>query len=122
MRHSNVHSNLDCPVQATLHVIGGRWKALLLFHLWEGGTLRFNEFRRLVPGVTLQSLTSALRELEADGVVHREVYAQVPPKVEYSLTERGRTLRPILQAMCEWGVAFGPLLVPVSKEAEPARV
>lgn len=121
MRHSEAHPNFDCPVQVTLHVIGGRWKPLLLFHLWEGGTLRFNEFRRLLPGLTLQSLTSALRELEADGIVHREVYAQVPPKVEYSLTERGRTLRPILKAMCEWGADFGPTLLRTPAEPEPAK-
>ena len=108
MRRTETHPTFDCPVDATLHVIGGKSKAALLFHLWRDGTLRFNELRRRMPALTLQGLTNALRELEADGIVHREVFAQVPPKVEYSLTERGRTLRPILKAMCDWGGAYGP--------------
>lgn len=107
MRLTEANPNFNCPVEATLHVIGGKWKAALLFRLLEHGTLRFNELRRQMPPVTLQTLTNALRELEADGIVHREVYPQVPPKVEYSLTPRGHTLAPILQAMCDWGVEFG---------------
>lgn len=92
-----------CSVEACLSVIGGRWKPVLLFKLMEEGTLRFGELRRLVPGVTQKMLTNQLRELEADGVVHREVYPEVPPKVEYSLTEYGRSLQPILLAMRDWG-------------------
>lgn len=91
-----------CPIEATLDVIGGRWKGVILFHLL-GGKKRFSEFRRLFPAMTPRSLTLQLRELERDGVIHREVYAQVPPKVEYSLTQRGRSLQPILLAMSEWG-------------------
>lgn len=93
-----------CSVEATLSVIGGRWKPVILFKLMEEGTLRFGELRRLVPGATQKMLTNQLRELEADGIIHREVYAEVPPKVEYRLTVYGRTLGPILEAMRDWGV------------------
>lgn len=92
-----------CSVEATLAVIGGRWKPVILFKLMEQGVLRFGELRRLVPGVTQKMMTSQLRELESDGVVARKVYPEVPPKVEYALTEYGRTLSPILLAMRDWG-------------------
>ncbi|GAA4834776.1 transcriptional regulator HypR [Paenibacillus vulneris] len=91
-----------CPVEFTLDVIGGKWKGVLLYHLMEGPK-RFNEFRRICPTITQRMLTLQLRELEEDGVVHREVYHQVPPKVEYSLTAFGETLTPIIAAMKEWG-------------------
>jgi len=91
-----------CPVEYTLGLIGGKWKGVLLYHLIDGEK-RFNEFRRICPSITQRMLTLQLRELEADGLVHREVYHQVPPKVEYSLTPFGRTLVPIIQAMKEWG-------------------
>jgi DNA-binding HxlR family transcriptional regulator len=91
-----------CPAEATLDVIGGRWKVLILWHLLAG-TKRFSELRRAMAGVTQKMLTQQLRELERDGVVHREVYAEVPPRVEYSLTDRGATLGPVVDAMCKWG-------------------
>jgi DNA-binding HxlR family transcriptional regulator len=98
-----VHGRLTCAVESTLEVIGGRWKVLILRELLYG-TRRFNELHRSLQGITQKMLTQQLRELEEDGIVHREVYLQVPPKVEYSLTEIGKTLSPILDAMHEWGV------------------
>ncbi|MEO1657403.1 MAG: helix-turn-helix domain-containing protein [Pseudomonadota bacterium] len=91
-----------CPVEATLELIGGKWKGVILFHLLTG-TKRFNELQRLAGAVTQRTLTKQLRELEAAGLVHREVYAVVPPKVEYSLTPRGESLRPILLSLQAWG-------------------
>lgn len=91
-----------CPVAFTVDVIGGKWKSLILFHLMSG-TKRFNELRRLMPDVTQRMLTLQLRELETDKVIHREIYREVPPKVEYSLTELGNTLAPLISAMREWG-------------------
>jgi DNA-binding HxlR family transcriptional regulator len=88
-----------------VEVLGGKWKPMILYHLLDG-TKRFSELRRLMKHVTQQMLTAHLRELEGHGVVHREVYPQVPPKVEYSLTELGRTLEPILWAMNEWGERY----------------
>ncbi|WP_275425005.1 winged helix-turn-helix transcriptional regulator [Archangium violaceum] len=103
MKKQREPSDFECPVELTLDVIGGKWKGVILYHLLESETLRFGEFQRLMPRITLQMLTNQLRELEADGVVHREVYPQVPPKVEYSLTELGRSLGPIIRLMLEWG-------------------
>ncbi len=94
-----------CPVEVTADVIGGKWKPLILFYTSQQ-TRRFNELRRLIPGVTQQMLTLQLRELERAGVIHREVYAQVPPKVEYSLTELGRSLIPLLWQMFVWGERY----------------
>ncbi len=100
---SEIHYN--CPVEATMDVIGGKWKVIIIHHLLDG-TKRFSELRRLIPQVTQRMLTSQLRELESDGAVHREVYAQVPPKVEYSLTKLGKTLEPVLLVMHDWGKSF----------------
>ncbi|SFA75745.1 transcriptional regulator, HxlR family [Cohnella sp. OV330] len=94
-----------CPVETTLDVIGGKWKGLLLYQLIEGPK-RFGEFRRIYPGITQFMLTLQLRELERDGIIHREVYKQVPPKVEYSLTEFGRTLESIILSMRNWGDTY----------------
>lgn len=94
-----------CPVVNTLDIIGGKWKVLILYYL-NGETRRFNELQRLLDGITQRMLTLQLRELEGDGIVHREVYPQVPPKVEYSLTEFGRTLVPVIEAMHEWGSKY----------------
>lgn len=103
MRKLQALSDYHCPVEATLEVIGGKWKVVILFHLFHDGTHRFAEMRRKIPGVSERMLTQQLRELEEDGIVHREVYPEVPPKVEYSLTNYGKTLRPIAKVMCEWG-------------------
>ena len=92
----------NCPVEATLELIGGKYKALILWHLSQG-ILRFSGLRQVIKGATPKMLTQQLRELEANGLVHREVYPVIPPKVEYSLTERGKSLIPILDQMCDWG-------------------
>ncbi|MGH1272876.1 winged helix-turn-helix transcriptional regulator [Bacillus cereus] len=91
----------SCPVEAIVEVIGGKWKGVILYHLLDG-TKRFNELKRLKPNITQRMLTLQLRELEADGIIHREVYREVPPKVEYSLTELGESLRPVILLMMEW--------------------
>jgi DNA-binding HxlR family transcriptional regulator len=91
-----------CNIEVIVDVIGGKWKMLILWHLKES-TRRFNELRRLIPGSTQKMLTSQLRELERDGIVARKVYAQVPPKVEYSLTKYGQTLRPFVELSCKLG-------------------
>jgi DNA-binding HxlR family transcriptional regulator len=91
-----------CSVEAAMDVIGGRWKGVILFHLLAG-TKRFSELQRLAKGCTQRMLTLQLRELEAAGVVKRTVYAEVPPKVEYSLTEFGRSLEPALILLRQWG-------------------
>ena len=92
----------QCPVEATLDMIGGKWRGVILFRLMEG-TKRFGELRRLLPKVTQRTLTQQLRELEADGLVARKVFAEVPPKVEYSMTDLGRSLRPVLLRLKDWG-------------------
>ncbi len=101
-RFTEYDCSAGCPVGAALEQIGGKWKGVTLFHLLDG-VKRFNELQRDVGGVTQRMLTKQLRELEAAGLVHREVYPVVPPKVEYSLTEKGESLRPILMALKDWG-------------------
>lgn len=95
----------NCPVEATLDLIGGKYKALILWHLSDG-TLRFSELRHRITKATPKMLTQQLRELEAQALIHREVYPVIPPKVEYSLTETGRSLMPILVAMRDWGANY----------------
>lgn len=95
----------NCPVEATLDLIGGKYKALILWHLSEK-ILRFSELRSRIPKATPKMLTQQLRELENQNLVHREVYPVIPPKVEYSLTETGRSLLPILVAMRDWGADY----------------
>ncbi|MEM6505326.1 MAG: helix-turn-helix domain-containing protein [Planctomycetota bacterium] len=94
-----------CDVEATLSVIGGRWKPILLCHLLSGRR-RFGELRRLTPNATERMITLQLRELESDGVISRHVFAEVPPRVEYEMTDYGRSLEPILVAMQDWGRGF----------------
>jgi len=91
-----------CPVKLTTDVIGGKWKPLILFYL-EHGSKRFGELRKLIPGMTKKMLTQHLRDLERDEIIRRKVYAVVPPKVEYSLTKHGESLKPILKLMSAWG-------------------
>lgn len=103
-RHSTFDCAPGCSVEAAISLIDGKWKCVLLFHLLDG-TRRFNELRRHVPSVTQRTLTNQLRELETDGLITRKVYAVVPPKVEYSISELGRSLTPILKALKQWGDA-----------------
>ena len=95
----------NCPVESTLELIGGKYKALILWHLSDG-KLRFNQLRSEIKGVTAKMLTQQLRELESSQLIHREVFPIIPPKVEYSLTELGRSLLPILVAMRDWGADY----------------
>lgn len=98
-------STYRCPVEATLDLIGGKYKSLILWHLIDS-TLRYNEISKRIPAATPKMLTQQLRELEADNLVIRTVYPVVPPKVEYSLSEFGESIIPILEAMCNWGADY----------------
>jgi DNA-binding HxlR family transcriptional regulator len=105
MRASKTYDCAEgCPVEATLDLIDGKWKGVIIFHLLDG-TLRFNELRRKLTGITQRMLTKQLRELEACGLIDRRIYAEVPPRVEYSLSEEGATLRPVIAVLKEWGTA-----------------
>ena len=112
-RHSRLNCSPGCAVEATLGLIDGKWKGVVLYHLLDG-TLRFNEIRRKLPSVTPRMLTNQLRELEADGLISRKVFAEVPPRVEYSMTERGRSLRAVIMALKDWGDANAALFVPAA--------
>jgi DNA-binding HxlR family transcriptional regulator len=90
------------PAERALKVIAGRWKPIILYHLFEG-PLRLSELQRLMPGITQKVLIQQLREMEEHGIVHREVFRQVPPRVDYSATPLGLSFEPVLQALCEWG-------------------
>ena len=94
--------NRGCPVAATVAVIGGKWKPLILFHL-DAGRRRFSDLQRMMPNVSDRMLIRSLKELERDGIILRTVHAEVPVRVEYDLTDRGRSLGGVLQAMCDWG-------------------
>jgi DNA-binding HxlR family transcriptional regulator len=92
-----------CPVSATLKVIGGKWKPLILYFI-SVDVNRFGQLQRMIPGCSKRMMTTQLRELEKDGIINRKVFAQVPPKVIYSLTERGESLRPIFRELSKWGI------------------
>jgi DNA-binding HxlR family transcriptional regulator len=100
-----VHQRSTCPVESTLSAIGGRWKVLILKELFDG-VKRFGQLHRALHGITQKMLTQQLREMERDGLVNRQVYRQVPPKVEYSLTIMGETLQPVLESMHKWGIEY----------------
>ncbi|KHF40173.1 winged helix-turn-helix transcriptional regulator [Halalkalibacter okhensis] len=104
------NKEFNCEKELTLAVIGGKWKMLILWHLGKEGTKRFSELKSLMPGITQRILVNQLRELESDFIIHREVYPVVPPKVEYSLTEQGKTLMPILETMYAWGKDYKQFL------------
>ncbi|MDS0525500.1 helix-turn-helix transcriptional regulator [Clostridium sp. SHJSY1] len=92
------------PFEYTLSIIGGKWKMRILYQLAHSHLLRFNELKRNIPGITHKMLSAQLKELESDGIVIRKEYPQVPPKVEYFLSERGKSLMPVLDSMCCWGI------------------
>lgn len=96
----------NCPVEASLSVVEGKYKSIILYHLMTDGTLRFNEIQKLIPQATIKMLSQQLKDLEAEGIIHKEIYPVVPPKTEYSITEFGETLRPIIMAMCDWGRTY----------------
>ncbi|MGD9607795.1 MAG: winged helix-turn-helix transcriptional regulator [Desulfovibrionaceae bacterium] len=96
----------SCSMELSLAVIGGKWKPLILWHLQGGGLLRFSALRRAMPVITQKMLTQQLRELEADGLITRTVHAEVPPRVEYGLTDLGRGIIPILESLCRFGREF----------------
>jgi len=102
MKNGDHAGRICCPVEAALVIVGGKWKGVILFHLRDE-TRRFNELRRLIPDVTQRMLTKQLRELETHQIIKRKIYRQIPPKVEYSLTEFGLTLTPTLKALQDWG-------------------
>ena len=108
-----------CPVTATMSVIGGKWKPIILWII-RNGTQQFSEIKRAIPPITPKVLTQQLRELERDGIVSRRVYAVVPPKVEYSLTDHGRTLMPILKAMEQWGNTH--VIAPATESSMPQEL
>jgi DNA-binding HxlR family transcriptional regulator len=109
-----------CPVETTIDILGGKWKPLILFYLLDG-TCRFGELQRRLPQVTRRMLTQHLRELERDGIVHRYVYQQVPPRVDYSLTPLGWSLKPVLDRMLEWGQHYVSQRAGQTSENPPAK-
>lgn len=110
-----------CDVETTIGVIGGRWKPMIIYLLFDG-PLRFSALHRKVPGITQKMLTQQLKDLEAHGIVHRELYPAVPPKVEYSVTELGKTLKPIMQAMCKWAQVYQSSVASTKLPCEPEPV
>lgn len=118
--HTRFECSPGCSVEAAIALIDGKWKAVVMFHLMDG-TMRFNALRRAIPGVTQRMLTNQLRELEADGLITRKIYAEVPPKVEYSLSPLGLSMTPILCALKKWGDAnIGRFGKPETKADEAA--
>lgn len=96
----------NCYFELTLDIIGGKWKPIILYYVGENKVMRYGELRRCIPSISERMLTRQLRELENDGIVHREIYREVPPKVEYSLTELGDTIMPILYQLKQWGIEY----------------
>lgn len=109
----------NCGLEAALVVVGGKWKPLILFHL-APGTRRFGELRRLVSGVSEKMLVQQLREMQADGIIDRVDFREIPPKVEYSLTPLGRSLAKALLPLCEWGSAHSAAIEAISRRRAAA--
>ena len=106
----------SCAIELTLDIIGGKWKPIILWKLAKNDVLRFSELKRSMGGITQKMLTQQLRELEAYEMVNRKVYAEVPPKVEYSLTKQGKSVMPILDVMCKWGTDYFESVISGKKE------
>lgn len=108
----------DCPVETCLEMLSGKWKPRILWKIYQHDVMRFNELQRAIAGgITAKMLTQQLRELEADGLITRVVYPVVPPKVEYQLSEFGRTLTPVLDAIAGWGTAHNGRIVAILRQA-----
>ena len=102
-----MQNEYNCPVDATISKIGGKYKAVILYHLGND-TLQYNQIRKKIPAITDKMLAQQLRELESDNLIIKKIYPIIPPKTEYSLSELGKTLIPLLDSMCEWGQQFMP--------------
>ncbi|WP_371366467.1 putative HTH-type transcriptional regulator YtcD [Sporomusa rhizae] len=105
----------NCSMELTLDLIGGKWKSLILWHLGDNA-LRFSELKKSLPKITQKMLTQQLRELEASGLVNRHIYTQIPPKVEYSLTPDGKSLLPVLETLCQWGLNYANTMEPMDEK------
>ena len=105
MRQDQTSAEAECPVRTTVRLLGGKYKSVIMWGLMDG-TKRFSEIQSLVPEATSKMITKQLRELEADGLISRKVYPVVPPKTEYSLTELGLSLMPVIEHMCSWGISY----------------
>lgn len=103
MKNHDEALTLECPVTYTLSILGGKWKWLIIYLLFEHNILRYGELKKRLVGITHKMLSQQLKELDAANLINRKEYQQIPPKVEYSLSEQGKTLLPILNLMCEWG-------------------
>lgn len=99
-------NDTDCPVEITLRLIGGKWKILIIWELMLESALRHGELKRRIPGVTARMMVQQLRELEADGILTRTVYPEIPPRVEYGLTAFGESFRTVMESMCAWGDSY----------------
>ncbi len=106
MAKSKKINHQNCPIEAALEIISGKWKSVILYHLLKEKKLRFGELKKKLPNVTQRMLTKQLREMENDDLVIRKVYAQVPPKVEYQLSERGKSLKDVIKFLANWGKKY----------------
>jgi DNA-binding HxlR family transcriptional regulator len=119
-RRRVMKKEFSCPVEAAVSTIGGKWKIFIIYNLIQG-TKRFGELKKLIPGITQKMLTQQLRELEDDNIIHREVYPEVPPKVEYSMTKLGKKLEPVFELLCKWGQDYQACDVrPALKKRSPS--
>jgi DNA-binding HxlR family transcriptional regulator len=119
LRRTDDGCDPGCPVEVTLNLIDGKWKGVILFHL-QAGTCRFGELRRRMPRITQRMLTRQLRSLEEDGLITRKVYAEVPPRVEYALSDIGEELRPVIDVLNAWGEAYHARRTAAAPPARPA--